>query len=168
MPKRTGPVDLLTVPEFLIRARISRSTFYLLLRTNRGPPIVKLGGRTFIDRSAGEAWILSSQNRPRGPSKRPRMGDPAVRETCKIMRTLANPTHLLITLALDGEKELPLDVVAERSGIDAETIRLSLPGLRGVVTASRGPDGIPRLKLTCAEVAEVVAVVHMYHDRIAS
>ena len=91
-----------------------------------------------------------------------------MRETCKIMRTLASPTHLLITLALDGEHDLPLADVAERSGIDVETIRLSLPGLRGVVAASRGPNGAVRLRLASADVAEVVAVVHQYHDRIAS
>lgn len=45
-----------TVDEFCREYRISRGTFYNLLKAGRGPKIMKVGSRTLISAEAGAAW----------------------------------------------------------------------------------------------------------------
>ena len=45
-----------SVPEFCEARRISRALFYLMLRDNRGPRLMKAGRRTLISREAAESW----------------------------------------------------------------------------------------------------------------
>ena len=50
----TGPVQ--TVDEFCQSHRISRGTFYALLKEGRGPTIMKVGARTLVSEEAATAW----------------------------------------------------------------------------------------------------------------
>ena len=45
-----------TVDEFCHAHRISRGTFYNLLKDNRGPSIMKIGARTLVSSEAAAAW----------------------------------------------------------------------------------------------------------------
>jgi hypothetical protein len=47
---------MLTVDEFCRSYRISRSLFYKLQRTSRGPPLVKVGTRTLIRVDEAAEW----------------------------------------------------------------------------------------------------------------
>lgn len=166
--KHPNQVDLLTVPEFLRRARISRSTLYALVRAERGPPLIKLGSRTFIDRATGDAWILSRQaGRGIMPARSARVGDKAVFQTASILRSLATPANLLITLALEETGDgLEIGAVAARTGLDADTIRSCLPSLRGIVVAQRTPGGATKLKLANGDVAGLICAVRQYYHSI--
>lgn len=45
-----------TVDEFCQAHRISRGTFYNLLRDGRGPAVMKIGARTLVSIEAAAAW----------------------------------------------------------------------------------------------------------------
>jgi predicted DNA-binding transcriptional regulator AlpA len=45
-----------TVPEFCAAYRISRGTFYNLLKDGRGPRLMKLGSRTIVSIEAARVW----------------------------------------------------------------------------------------------------------------
>jgi hypothetical protein len=49
-------VSAATVDEFCHAHRISRGTFYNLLKTGCGPSIMKVGARTLISGEAAAAW----------------------------------------------------------------------------------------------------------------
>ena len=49
--------ELFTVAEFCKSAKISKATFYLLLKEGKAPKIIKVGKRTLISRRAFEKWI---------------------------------------------------------------------------------------------------------------
>ena len=48
---------VLTINEFCASARISRRTFYNLLRDEAAPPTIKIGSRHMIRRQAAEDWL---------------------------------------------------------------------------------------------------------------
>ena len=50
------PIDALAVAQFCERHNLCRATFYNLLRTGRGPRIMKVGARTLISVEAAEEW----------------------------------------------------------------------------------------------------------------
>ncbi|TLU71262.1 hypothetical protein [Lichenicoccus roseus] len=45
-----------TVDEFCQSHRISRATFYNLLKVGRGPAVMKVGSRTLVSDEAATAW----------------------------------------------------------------------------------------------------------------
>jgi hypothetical protein len=47
---------VMTVEEFCQGHRISRGTFYNLLKDNRGPNVMKAGSRTLISNEAAADW----------------------------------------------------------------------------------------------------------------
>jgi hypothetical protein len=49
-------ISAATVDEFCHAHRISRGTFYNLLKTGRGPSIMKVGARTLISADAAAIW----------------------------------------------------------------------------------------------------------------
>lgn len=48
--------NALTVDEFCRSHRISRGTFYNLLKENRGPRVMKVGTRTLVSAEAAADW----------------------------------------------------------------------------------------------------------------
>ncbi len=48
--------DAMTVDEFCHGHRLSRGTFYNLLKDGRGPAVMKVGARTLVSREAAAAW----------------------------------------------------------------------------------------------------------------
>lgn len=54
--RRIEDVDLLTIPEFCQRNRISRSYYYQLQSEGIGPQETRLNSRVFISKSAAERW----------------------------------------------------------------------------------------------------------------
>lgn len=53
-----SPTDLaaMTVDEFAHSHRISRGSFYNLLKAGQGPAVMKVGKRTLISSEAAAAW----------------------------------------------------------------------------------------------------------------
>lgn len=49
--------EIFTVTEFCKNAKLSKATFYLLLKEGKAPTIIKVGKRTLISRKAFEKWI---------------------------------------------------------------------------------------------------------------
>ena len=49
--------ELFTVTEFCKNTKLSKATFYLLLKEGKAPQIIKVGKRTLISRKAFEKWI---------------------------------------------------------------------------------------------------------------
>jgi predicted DNA-binding transcriptional regulator AlpA len=52
----TTEVSASTVDEFCHAHRISRGTFYNLLKAGHGPSIMKVGSRTLVSAEAASAW----------------------------------------------------------------------------------------------------------------
>ena len=50
-----------SIQQFCARYGISRSSFYALLRTGKGPVTVKLGRRRLISRQAAEIWFQAQE-----------------------------------------------------------------------------------------------------------
>jgi len=57
---------LLSVRETSERAGISEALLYKLLRRGEGPQTIKLGRRTLIAESDGEAWITAKRSESAG------------------------------------------------------------------------------------------------------
>jgi excisionase family DNA binding protein len=51
----------ITVREFCETHRISRSTFYNLIRTGRGPRVMKIGEKTMVSQEALQDWYRASE-----------------------------------------------------------------------------------------------------------
>jgi predicted DNA-binding transcriptional regulator AlpA len=52
----TNETSATTVEEFCHAHRISRATFYNLLKAGQGPSIMKIGSRTLVSNEAAAAW----------------------------------------------------------------------------------------------------------------
>ena len=52
---------LLTVPEVLDQARISKAFFYKLLKAGKGPTLTKLGDRTLVSPANFRAWLKTRE-----------------------------------------------------------------------------------------------------------
>lgn len=164
MPPR--PVELLTVPEFLARARVSRSVFYHLIRRGVGPPITKIGKRTFIDRAAGDDWIRAqTTGRPAGPPARPSTGGTALSQTSTMLRALAPHKNLCIALELVNGPRTLADV-CRSTGLPEQIVRQVLPAMQAAVALSSDPDGRTVLSLNSPQIACLVDAIRKYHDEI--
>ena len=60
-PARLGDRDVYTVNEFCDAHRISRATFYELLREGRGPRLMRIDSRVRISREAAADWRRASE-----------------------------------------------------------------------------------------------------------
>jgi excisionase family DNA binding protein len=56
MNSTTGPTDAFTIDEWCRRHRLSRATFYNLLKRGEAPRVMKVGVRTLISREASDEW----------------------------------------------------------------------------------------------------------------
>jgi predicted DNA-binding transcriptional regulator AlpA len=56
--------ELLTVPEVLEEARISRAFFYKLVRSGNGPTLTKLGDRTLVSPDNLKTWLKAREQEP--------------------------------------------------------------------------------------------------------
>jgi predicted DNA-binding transcriptional regulator AlpA len=52
----TGHRPALSVDDFCEKYRICRASFYNLLKTGRGPKVLKLGARTLVSAEADDEW----------------------------------------------------------------------------------------------------------------
>jgi predicted DNA-binding transcriptional regulator AlpA len=59
-----GRPVLLTVPEVLREARISRALFYKLLKSGQGPTLTRIGDRTLVSTENLMAWLTQREQRP--------------------------------------------------------------------------------------------------------
>jgi hypothetical protein len=59
-----GRSVLLTVPEVLREARISRAFFYKLVKAGKGPILTKLGDRTLISTENLTDWLAQREVGP--------------------------------------------------------------------------------------------------------
>jgi predicted DNA-binding transcriptional regulator AlpA len=55
---------LLTVPEVLHEARISKAFFFKLTRSGQGPTLTRTGDRVFASRANLAAWLAQHEVRP--------------------------------------------------------------------------------------------------------
>jgi excisionase family DNA binding protein len=64
--------DAYTIDEWCRRHRLSRATFYNLLRRGEAPRVMKVGIRTLISREASDEWRrrLEAELRPGAESSR--------------------------------------------------------------------------------------------------
>lgn len=155
--------QLLTVPEFLRAARISRSTFYLLLRQGEGPPITKLGGRTFVAAAAAEEWLRSRQTgtpRPAPTEAQPVMGDrTAMARSAAVLRALTPHNSMAVALAVTAARDGTIPDVARLSGVDEATVRQVVPTLDGIVATRIDPAGQTRLALASPRIERLLLAV---------
>lgn len=63
--KRDDDVDLLTIPEFCRRNRISRNFYYQLQRAGIGPQETRLLSRVLISKAAAESWRIAREEETR-------------------------------------------------------------------------------------------------------
>jgi predicted DNA-binding transcriptional regulator AlpA len=63
--RQHGPTGALTIAEFCAAYRISRSTFYNLMRQHLGPDVMKVGSRTLVSIEAASDWHRRLETRTR-------------------------------------------------------------------------------------------------------
>ncbi|WP_192177681.1 hypothetical protein [Mesorhizobium amorphae] len=56
-----------TIPEFCFAHRISRATFYNLMKAGLGPRTMQVGGRVLISKEAGGDWRKAREDAGRHP-----------------------------------------------------------------------------------------------------
>lgn len=162
---------LLTVPEFIAKSRISRSTFYVLLRKKAGPKITKIGGRTLIDSKDGDEWLKSRQFgavSDTAPYSVPSAANDTavVSQACAVMRLMSFQKHMLIVLSV-GDGGLTIEEVARRAGLNRSVVRTALPALREIITIRHDDAGQETLHFTSARIVCMVETLRHYCEGLS-